>query len=239
MDIHQHERLRVAEAPPLRGWRLPLRAVQSRLDLWRCAENRRAMVKKLLEKIKFDTTDWIRVVMYRECFAFIRSLGPERLDVLEISAGPQWRRKFQFRSFTETQFPQVDICSQRLDRQFDLIIADQVFEHLPWPNRAARNVFAMLRPGGWFIVATPFLVRVHKVPIDCSRWTEQGLSYLLQDCGFAETDIRTRSWGNRACARANFAKWRRYGWYRSLRNEPDFPVIVWAFAQKQREAHSA
>jgi SAM-dependent methyltransferase len=193
----------------------------------------RSTVKSLLKNVGFDTTDWLRVIMYKRCFEFIRSLGPEGLDALEISAGPQWKRPFNFRSFSETQFPEFDICSQTLDRQFDLIIADQVFEHLPWPHRAGKNIFKMLRPGGYFIIATPFLVRVHRSPIDCCRWTEQGLSYLLQECGFAEESIRTDSWGNRACLSANLKKWRRYGWHRSLRNEPDFPVMVWAFARKR------
>ena len=120
-----------------------------------------------------------------------------------------------------------------LDREFDLIIADQVFEHLPWPMRAGRNVYQMLRPGGYFIIATPFLVRVHDVPIDCSRWTKQGLSYLLQECGFQEQDIKLDAWGNRKCLKANLFKWRRYGWYRSLANEPNFPIMVWAIAQKR------
>jgi SAM-dependent methyltransferase len=234
----------------LRQWRFslctetfPIRALtslyfifESHLKISKSVQMQRATLKHLLNRVGFDTTDWIRIVMYERCFEFVRSLGPQQLDALEISAGPQWARQFQFRSYSETQFPDFDICLQRLDQQFDLIIADQIFEHLPWPNRAGRNVFAMLRPGGWFIVATPFLVRVHNVPIDCYRWTERGLSYLLQDCGFSAADIRTGSWGNRACVRANFSKWRRYGWYRSLTNEPDFPVIVWAFAQKSAHA---
>jgi SAM-dependent methyltransferase len=192
----------------------------------------RATLKAILKTFGFDTTHWVRVIMYRRCFEFISTLEPEKLDVLEIAAGPQWRRVFKFRSYTETQYPNFDICSQTLDRQFDLIIADQVFEHLPWPNRAGRNVFQMLRAGGTFVIATPFLVRVHKVPIDCSRWTEQGLSYLLQDCGFSEKNIKIDSWGNRACVKANLTKWRRYGWFRPLHNEPSYPVIVWAFARK-------
>ena len=192
----------------------------------------RATLKAILKTFGFDTTHWVRVIMYRRCFEFISTLEPEKLDVLEIAAGPQWRRVFKFRSYAETQYPNFDICSQTLDRQFDLIIADQVFEHLPWPNRAGRNVFQMLRAGGTFVIATPFLVRVHKVPIDCSRWTEQGLSYLLQDCGFSEKNIKTDSWGNRVCVKANLTKWRRYGWLRPLHNEPNYPVIVWAFARK-------
>jgi SAM-dependent methyltransferase len=196
-------------------------------------ESFRLRVKNMLATVGFDSTDWLRVVMYRQCFAFIQGIRPETLDTLEISGGLQWRRTFKFRSYTSTEFPEFDICAQVLDRQFDLIIADQVFEHLPWPMRAGRNVYAMLRPGGYFIIATPFLVRVHDVPIDCSRWTQQGLSYLLQECGFLARDIKTYAWGNRKCLKANLFKWRRYGFYRSLANESNFPVMVWAIAQKQ------
>src|SRR5271169_988033 len=118
----------------------------------------RGKLKSSLKKVGFDTTDWLRVVMYRRCFEFIRGIRPGTLDVLEISGGPQWRRALNFGSYTSTQFPEFDICSEALDREFDLIIADQVFEHLPWPMRAGRNVYKMLRPGGYFIIATPFLV---------------------------------------------------------------------------------
>src|SRR4051812_8920898 len=125
----------------------------------------RAKFKRVLIGVGYDTTHWVRVVMYQRCFDFIRQLGPEKLDVLEISAGPQWRREFNFRSYTPTEYPDFDICSEALEQKFDLIIADQVFEHLPWPYRAGRNVHSMLRPGGYFIVATPFLLKIHKVPL--------------------------------------------------------------------------
>ena len=201
----------------------------------RVDRGRREQIKQILRWFGYETTHWMRVVMYRKCFAFIETLTPETLDVLEVSAGPQWKRAFKFRSFLGTSFPAFDICSQALDEQFDLIIADQVFEHLPWPHRAGKNVFKMLRPGGVFIIATPFLVRVHASPIDCSRWTEMGLNYMLQECGFREEDIQTDSWGNRDCMRANLTRWPRFGWFRSLANEPNYPVVVWAFARKERD----
>ncbi|HLJ70746.1 MAG TPA: methyltransferase domain-containing protein, partial [Roseiarcus sp.] len=138
------------------------------------AWKRPALWERLRRAIRltgYDTTDWLRTVMYREAFRHVETLKPETLDALEISAGNQWSRAFRFRSYEATAYPAFDICAEILPRQFDLVIADQVFEHLKWPYRAGRNVYDMLKPGGTFILATPFLVRVHRVPIDCSRWT--------------------------------------------------------------------
>ncbi len=200
---------------------------------WARANHRvRSTLRSIAGAIHYDTTDWVRVVMYQKCFEFIRSLHPDRLEVMEVSAGEHWRKHFQFRSYTPTHFPDFDICGQVLPQKFDLIIADQIFEHLPKPREAARNVLAMLKPGGWFVIATPFLIRVHASPIDCSRWTEQGLSILLEEAGFHPELISTNSWGNRACVVANFKEWKKRGFFGSLANEPNFPVMVWAFARK-------
>jgi hypothetical protein len=155
---------------------------------------------------------------------------------MEISAGPQWVREFNFRSFTDMKYLEYDICAQTLDRQFDLIIADQIFEHLKWPGRPQCLCDAKTWRPFHRCDAIPF--RVHRVPIDCSRWTEDGISYLLQEYGFPAAEIKTGSWGNRACVKGNFHNWPRAG-YRSLVNEPDFPVVVWAFARKPLEIRYA
>lgn len=204
---------------------LALDALWKRPELW---ERARGAVRAA----GYDTTDWVRTVMYQRCFEFIRSLDPASLDVLEISGGNQWTRELTFKSYESTEYPGFDVCSETLPRTYDLIIADQIFEHLKWPYRAGRNVWSMLRPGGHFIIATPFLVRIHRVPIDCSRWTPDGLSYLLQECGFKAEDIRTDAWGNRECLKGNLTRWRKRGFFGSLANEPDYPVMVWAFARK-------
>jgi len=194
------------------------------------SEKNKRSIKKVLDLVHFDYGNWDRSMMYQECFRLLRELGPEKLDVLEISAGTVWK-PLGFKSYTEANFPEFDICSMTLPGNYDLIIADQVFEHLKWPYRAGKNVNCMLRPGGYFLVATPFLIKVHEVPVDCSRWTEVGIKHLLAECGFPIDQIRTGSWGNRACVKANFRRWARRGW-KSLANEPEFPVSVWALARK-------
>jgi hypothetical protein len=93
----------------------------------------------------------------------------------------------------------------------------------------------MLKPGGVFLITVPFLVRVHASPIDCTRWTAEGLYYFLQECGFHPAGITVDQWGNRACVKANFVTWRKRGPFGSLENEPDFPIVVWAFARNVAE----
>ena len=135
-----------------------------------------------------------------------------------MSVGEHWQT-LRFRSFTEANYPEFDICKDKVDGQFDVTIADQVFEHLLWPARAARNVHSMLKPGGRFVITTPFLIKVHPIPNDCTRWTETRMKYFLAECGFPLEQIETRSWENRACVRANFNRWARRGWFGSLKNE--------------------
>ena len=194
------------------------------------------VLRPLVLRMGYDTTSWNRVVANVECRRLVQELGPADLDVLEISPGEaQLWKQLEYRSYTEVNYPEFDICRDVLDRQFDVIIADNVLEHLPYPQRAVRNVYAMLRDGGYFLVMTPFLVRVHDVPIDCTRWTETGMRYLLADCGFDLERIVTNSWGNRACVFANLKRdpdrWAMRG-FRSLKNQKRFPVSVWALARK-------
>jgi SAM-dependent methyltransferase len=177
---------------------------------------------------------WCRVVMDTEIERFIRSLDCPHIDALEISGfGSQGR--YNFRSYKVVEYPEYDVCTEPLGlEQFELIIAEQVFEHVLRPDRAAANVYQMLRPGGVFVVSTPFLLKLHGCPSDLYRWTEHGMRQLLETAGFI--NVATASWGNRKCLFANTKpghEWTRYiRRLHSLRNEPQFPLVVWAFAEK-------
>jgi len=169
--------------------------------------------------------------MDQETEKMVRSLPCSSFSVLEIS-GNKWA-DFGFKNYKSVSFPQFDICSQQLEEEFDLIIAEQVFEHLLKPYSAAKNVYAMLRNHGYFLVTTPFLVKIHMFPEDCSRWTETGLKYFLHECGFS-LETKTGSWGNLECVVSNFNKWTNYNpRLHSLKNQREVPMVVWALAKKQ------
>jgi SAM-dependent methyltransferase len=193
----------------------------------------RSIARHFMRRIHLD-----RLVLNDEVRKLVDQLPVGELDALEIS-GTAWQSA-GFRTYESQQYPEYDICEGPLPRQFDLIIADQVFEHLLWPYRAACNVHQMLRPGGHFLLATPFLQKVHECPHDCTRWTETGLKHLLAECGFPIEMIVTGSWGNRMAAKANLnpKKFPTYSplLHRNLTNDPQFPVQVWALAIKSAKS---
>jgi hypothetical protein len=179
-----------------------------------------------------ESDQWLRIVLNRETDGLIAALGPGNLRALEIS-GTFWDRPGLFKEYVSASYPEYDVCARPLNRSFDLIIAEQVFEHLLWPYRAGRHAWQMLVPGGALLITTPFLLRIHNHPYDCSRWTETGLKYFLAECGFPLDGIITGSWGNRACVKANLTRWQIYQpWRHTLKNEPEFPIVVWALARK-------
>lgn len=176
-------------------------------------------------------TDWSRVIMNACNNEIVGRLPHARMDALELS-GDYWKR-FSWNTFTDLHFPQFDICLEVYNQEkYDIIFAEQVFEHLKYPYRAARNVWRMLKPGGLFIMTTPFLVKIHGHPIDCTRWTATGMKYFLEEAGFDPEATITESWGNRDCVVANFDRWVTFSSGMRLDNEADFPVVVWALARK-------
>jgi SAM-dependent methyltransferase len=173
----------------------------------------------------------LRIVMNRETERLVAGLDPAARRTLEIS-GQCWNRPGLFKTYVSKDFPEYDVCERALDERFDLIIAEQVFEHLLWPYRAARHVHQMLAPGGAFLITTPFMVRIHEHPIDCSRWTELGLKHFLAECGFPLDTIETGSWGNRDAVINNLERWQVYRPGKdSLVNDSRYPTVVWALAK--------
>ena len=177
---------------------------------------------------------WQRIPMNGAVDAYLRSLDSAGLRAAEISgdthAGRGWRE------YASLMYPEFDICAPISDPgRFDVVICEQVLEHVPDPFGAAGNLRELCAPGGRVIVSTPFLVRIHELPMfdmrDYWRFTPRGLRTLLERGGLTVDEVG--SWGNRDVVAGNFDRWPAYRWWHSLRNEPDLPVQVWAFAHRE------
>ena len=172
---------------------------------------------------------WLRLVMNDEVGQALEALAPGS-EAIEISgtdhAGRGWAR------YDTIAWPEHDICAPTLDveHRYDVVVAEQVLEHVVDPWQAVRNMASLAKPGGLVVVTTPFLLRVHDVPKDYWRFTKDGLSVLLEGAGLNVESVH--SWGNRACVRGNLDQWARRRWWQSLRDEAPYPVVVWAYARR-------
>lgn len=178
-----------------------------------------------------------RIIMQKTSRQWLKALDPAKLDAAEISGA--WGESSGFRTFQSFYYPKWDPClgpfrdDSGKVMKFDVILANQVWEHIDRPYAATRNVYKMLRKGGWFWLAVPFFIPYHAVPVDCSRWSARGLRNLLIETGFDETTIRSAQWGNRAAAGRNLEQpWPPEANGDDLTNDPNFPLVAWAMGQK-------
>jgi SAM-dependent methyltransferase len=63
---------------------------------------------------------------------------------------------------------------------FDLVLCCHVLEHTPNPQRAARNIEALLRRNGLAYVSTPWSQAFHAAPDDYWRFSLRGLMLLFE-----------------------------------------------------------
>jgi SAM-dependent methyltransferase len=167
--------------------------------------------------------------MLRDLEREFAALSPASLNVVEIS-GTGWAH-LPWHSRLQLDYPEFDLChpSDALPGPFDLVICEQVLEHVVDPRTAVDTLRRLCKADGYVYVSTPFLVRLHAFPNDYWRFTPAGLRVLLESCGLAP--LWVRSWGNRQVVRANFDRWvSRLPW-QSLRDERNLPVVVWALAK--------
>lgn len=138
--------------------------------------------------------------------AFTNSLGAT--SVLNIGAIPDSPDK-QGRTYEDyfpgAEFITTDISEndhprhitdditkpQNIDRQFDLVLAMSVLEHIREPWLAAPEITKIIRPGGYLYVAMPFFYPLHEGKDfgDFWRWTPQATEILFPDLVTERTEL--------------------------------------------------
>ena len=88
-------------------------------------------------------------------------------------------------------YPEVDIvCDLTQADPFrpgsmDAIVLMNVLEHIYDSRTMLDSLSKMLSPGGFLIVAVPFMVKMHQAPVDYSRYTHFALQHLGEEHGLA------------------------------------------------------
>lgn len=71
----------------------------------------------------------------------------------------------------------------------DTIVATDVLEHLPYPDRAWKEFRRLCRDGGHVLVGVPFLYWIHEAPHDFHRYTRYALERHATEAGFEVIDL--------------------------------------------------
>lgn len=139
----------------------------------------------------------------------------------------------------EANFPDANILDLPFaDGSFDLVVSDQVFEHIEGdPQRAIDETLRVTRPGGRVVHTTCFLTPNHG-PGDYWRFTPEGLQYL---CRRAARVDESSGWGHPFVflvsalglmrAEVPAAKWHPFHWLATMRR-PSYDFVVWVVATK-------
>ncbi len=142
----------------------------------------------------------------------------------------------------QTFYPETDIQALPFpDSSFDVVVADQVLEHVRNPFKAIQESIRVLRPGGVLIHTTCFLNPVHCYPIDWWRFTPDALCGMMEDMEGMEV-VDCGGWGNRSALLFVFMGLRHHlvpshpdhPLHRiAVYNDPEYPITTWIVACKR------
>ncbi|MDR1504531.1 MAG: methyltransferase domain-containing protein [Prevotella sp.] len=75
------------------------------------------------------------------------------------------------------------------NNSYDTILATEVLEHCPDPNKVLQEIHRVLRKDSCIFLTIPFLWPLHETPHDEYRYTPFALNRLLKDAGFNNIKI--------------------------------------------------
>jgi len=73
-----------------------------------------------------------------------------------------------------------------LSASFDAVLATEVLEHIYEPWIAVEEMRRVLRDGGTAVLSTPFVWKIHRVPRDYWRFTDDSLTEMFRHFGQCE-----------------------------------------------------
>jgi SAM-dependent methyltransferase len=80
--------------------------------------------------------------------------------------------------------PNIDVVAVDSRLPFDdgtlsLVVSQEALEHIPDYHTTLKEVARTLRPGGLFYCQVPFTIGFHPGPVDCWRFSRQGVEHMF------------------------------------------------------------
>jgi SAM-dependent methyltransferase len=186
---------------------------------------------------RYSMYDHIRSVVDKEAGASTASF-----KVLAISGSASFAREIGLAAadIRCADYPEYNILDLPFtDGEFDVVVSDQVLEHVEGdPFQAVSETARVVRDGGLIIHTTCFFNWIHPDPDDFWRFTPSALALLCDD---TVEPVDVGGWGNLAIlpltrlglrnAPVPGSRWHPLHWA-ATRNNPRWPVCTWLIARK-------
>jgi SAM-dependent methyltransferase len=93
-------------------------------------------------------------------------------------------------------YPEYDLhtISMHFTNEFDFFLFNQTIEHLYNPFEAIKQIYNIVKPGGYVFTSVPTLNIPHMTPIHFNGYTPMGLALLFASANFEIVEIG--QWGN-------------------------------------------
>ena len=93
-------------------------------------------------------------------------------------------------------YPQYDLhtISNHFKNEFDFFLFSQTIEHLYNPFEAVKQIYEIVKPGGYVFTSVPTLNIPHMTPFHFNGFTPMGLAVLFKTAKFEIVEIG--QWGN-------------------------------------------
>lgn len=99
----------------------------------------------------------------------------------------------QYTGLDLTPGPNVDFVpndpyswTELADETFDFVISGNAFEHIEYPWLTMKEIYRVLKTGGFACILAPFAHVEHRYPVDCYRYFSDGFKALAK---WADLDI--------------------------------------------------
>jgi SAM-dependent methyltransferase len=140
----------------------------------------------------------------------------------------------QYKNKTLLEYPKYDLhtISNFYKNEFDFFLFNQTIEHLYNPFEAIKQIYEIMKPGGYVFTSVPTINIPHMTPIHFNGFTPMGLAMLFKTAKFEIIEIG--QWGNYEYIQK---LWRTHCWpgYNSLsniNNEERNVCQCWILAKK-------
>ena len=155
--------------------------------------------KSVIDTLLLPHTRRLRRILKEVCSQYSNGY------TLEVGAGTRPLREFvrgDYIAYDLTAYKGVDVQGDALnlpfrDGSFDLVLCNNMLEHVYDVKTAIAEMYRVLQDGGMFVLVTPFFFPLHDIPHDYYRFSRWALEGLLQDFSsikIEEIGLFPRAW---------------------------------------------